>query len=215
MQGPIGSASTAERRAVVPGVHTSYDDIPRHRVTVRRLEITGSRDKGVYWRAGDDVVFEDLVVHDNRGSPSIYLEYVSRSGHASSRFTLRSSHIYSQKGECVYIGGSEGEDLDAHARVVIENNLIHDCRSRFSTENDGINIKDRIGEAVVRRNVVFHTDWGIELASPGLYTDNGELAVGAVSVADVEGCVAGRGPGEESLSILSGPDRIFFTADDP
>lgn len=159
-------------RAVVPGAGTAYDDLPRHRVTLRRLEITGSRDKGVYWHAGDDIILEDLVIHDNKGSPAVNLEYTSRSGHASAGFTLRSSHIYSQRGECVYIGGSEGEDIDSHAAVTVENNLIHDCHLALSNKHDGINIKDRIGEATVRRNVVFHTDWGLELASPGRYTEN-------------------------------------------
>ena len=158
-------------RAVVPGVLTPYTGT-FHRVTVRRLEVTGSRDKGVYWRAGDEVVLEDLVIHDNRGSPAVMLDYVSRSGHASSGFTLRNSHIYDQTGECVYIGGSEGTDQDAHARVTVAGNLIHDCRSRTDTRNDGINIKDRIGWAEVTRNVIFHTDWGLELASPGLYAEN-------------------------------------------
>jgi len=159
-------------RAVVPGVSTTYADVPRHRVTVRRLEVTGSRDKGVYWRAGDDVVLEDLVVHDNRGSPAVMLDYANRTGHASASFTLRSSHIYDQRSECVYIGGSEGEDQDAHARVVVENNLIHDCRRALSSKDDGINIKDRIGEAIVRQNVIFHTGWGLELGSPGTYAEN-------------------------------------------
>ncbi len=161
-----------EGRAVVPGVHTLYEGPPRHRVTVRRLEVTGSRDKGVYWWAGDEIILEDLVVHDNRGSPSVSLEYANRSGHPSSSFVLRNSHIYDQHGECVYIGGSEGEDQDAHEAVTVEGNLIHDCRVLLSNKTDGINIKDRIGYALVRRNVVFHTDWGVELASPGLYAEN-------------------------------------------
>lgn len=161
-----------EARAVVPGVLTGYEGPPRHRVTLRRLEITGSRDKGVFWWAGDEIVLEDLVVHGNRGSPAIALEYANRSGYASTSFVLRNSHIYDQTGECVYIGGSEGTDQDAHAAVTVEGNLIHDCRHAFSGKTDGINIKDRIGFASVRRNVVFHTHWGIELASPGLYEEN-------------------------------------------
>src|SRR5689334_1970514 len=37
--------------AVVPGIHTTYEDVARSRVTVRGFEVTGSDDKGIYWRA--------------------------------------------------------------------------------------------------------------------------------------------------------------------
>lgn len=158
--------------AVVPGVSTGFDDVARSRVTVRGFEVTGSDDKGIYWRAGDDVVIEDNVVHDNEGSPSIGLEYANRTGLPSSSFIVRNNHVYNQRGECIYIGGSEGEDQDAHAHVEVVNNLVHDCWERLGSKHDGINVKDRIGEVVVQRNVVFATHWGIEVASPGLLADN-------------------------------------------
>lgn len=159
-------------RARVPGVHTGFENIARSRITVRGLEVTGSDDKGVYWRAGDEVIIEDCEIHKNHGSPALNLEYVSRSGLPSSSFTVRNTHVYDQVGECIYIGGAEGEDLDAHALVVLENNLIHDCTDPFDTKHDGINIKDRIGEARVTRNVILRTDWGVEAASPGTYAHN-------------------------------------------
>lgn len=159
-------------RAVVAGILTPYEEGARHRITLRGFEITGSRDKGIYWEAGDDVWIEDVVVHDNRGSPALNLQYSNRSGLPSSGFSVRNSHIYDQNGECVYIGGSEGEDLPSHTDVVIENNLIHDCRDPWDTKHDGINVKDRLSEVRVHRNVVLRTDWGIEVASPGLYTNN-------------------------------------------
>ena len=71
-------------------------------------------------------------------------------------------------GECIYIGGAEGHDLDAHEVIVVENNLIHDCRHPFSTHQDGINIKDRMGSVTVARNV----HWGIELARDTLDVDD-------------------------------------------
>ena len=42
----------ASGRAIVEGVLTPFDEGPRHRVTVRGFEITGSRDKGIFWEAG-------------------------------------------------------------------------------------------------------------------------------------------------------------------
>lgn len=159
-------------RAVVAGILTPYDSDPTHRVTVRGFEVTGSRDKGIYWESGDDVVIEDVEVHDNRGSPAVHLQYSSRSGYPSTNFTVRNSHIYDQHGECLYIGGSEGEDADSHVRLRIENNLVHDCRTPWSTQDDAINVKDRLVDVVVRRNVVLRSDWGIEVASSGLYSEN-------------------------------------------
>lgn len=162
----------ASGRAVVPGIHTGFEVDPMSHIVVRGFEVTGSDDKGVYWWAGDHVILEDLVVHDNRGTPAISLDYTSRSGHPSARFVVRNSHVYSQHGECIYIGGSEGTDADSHARVEVVNNLVHDCVDRLGTRNDGINIKDRMGSVWVHRNVVFRTDWGIEVASPGRYDHN-------------------------------------------
>ena len=159
-------------RAVVPGIHTGYEGPPRHRLTVRGFDVTGSRDKGIYWRAGDDILIEDNLVHGNRRSPALSLDYTSRTGHRSTSFVVRNNHVWDQDGECIYIGGAEGEDLDAHERVVIDNNLVHDCSHPNSPQDDGINVKDRIGNVEVTRNVVFRTKWGIEIASPGLVRGN-------------------------------------------
>lgn len=159
-------------RATVAGMLTPFDGGARHRITVRGFNITGSRDKGIYWEAGDDVLIEDVVIHGNRGTPALNLQYSNRAGVASANFTVRNSHIYDQNGECLYIGGSEGEDEDSHVGLLLENNLIHDCRSAWTAKTDGINVKDRLSEVVVRRNVVMRTDWGIEVASPGLYAQN-------------------------------------------
>ncbi len=169
-----GAIDGRDRRASIAGIGTDFEDVPRHRVTVRGFEVTKSRDKGVYWRAGDDVVLEDLVVHDNRGTPSINLEYANRTGLPSTGFTVRNSHIYDQTGECLYIGGAEGTDMPSHANIVIENNLIHDCRGPglASTKADAINIKDRMTGVRVERNVVARSDWGLELGSPGVYRSN-------------------------------------------
>lgn len=167
-----GRAPGSDARASVPGIHTGYDNDVQSHITVRGFEVTGSRDKGVYWRAGDHVILEDLVVHDNKGSPAINLEYSNRSGHRSERFVVRNNHVYDHKGECIYIGGSEGEDEDSHHRVEIVGNLVHDCRNAWDTKHDGINVKDRIGQMWVHRNVVFATDWGIEVASPGEVSHN-------------------------------------------
>lgn len=167
---PDGWVDAERARAVVPGVQ-SRDGV-RSRITVRGFDVTGSRDKGIYWHAGDDIVIEDNLVHDNRGSPALSLEYTSRTGHRSTSFVVRNNHVWDQSGECIYLGGAEGQDLDAHERVVVENNLVHDCSAAISTQDDGINIKDRIGDVRVSRNVVFATKWGIELASPGRVTGN-------------------------------------------
>jgi len=167
-----GWVDAAGVRAVVPGVSTGFDDVVRSRVTVRGFDVTGSEDKGIYWRDGDEIVVEDDLVHGNMGTPAVSLDYTSRSGHRSTSFVVRNNHIWDQNGECIYIGGAEGEDIDAHELVVIENNLVHDCTQLFSTHADGINIKDRIGSVTVTRNVVFKTHWGIEIASPGEYSGN-------------------------------------------
>jgi hypothetical protein len=159
-------------RATVAGITTGYEQVVISHVTVRGFEVTKSRDKGVFWQAGDEVLLEDLLVHDNGGSPAINLNYSNRSGHRSTSFTVRNCHIFNGNGEGLYIGGSEGEDLPSHEQVLIENNLIHDFMSPFDSRHDGINIKDKMGAVVVRRNVVFHTDWGIEVASPGVYEHN-------------------------------------------
>ena len=162
----------APQRATVPGVHTGYDAVARHRVTVRGFDITGSRDKGVYWVGGDGVVIEDNLIHANRGSPAVTLEYSRRTGLVSRDFVVRNNHVYDQVGECVYIGGAEGADEPSHVGVRIENNLVHGCRDPFDTRHDGINIKDRLTDVVVRRNVVVGGDWGFELASQGTYSGN-------------------------------------------
>lgn len=168
----LDGGSATEGRAVVAGILTPFDEGPRHRVTVRGFEITGSRDKGIYWESGDDILIEDCVIHDNRGTPSLHLQYSSRTGVPSNRFVVRNTHIYDQRGECLYIGGSEGEDAPSHAGVVLENNLVHDCYAALDTKHDAINVKDRLQNVVVTRNVVFHADWGIEVASPGIYASN-------------------------------------------
>lgn len=170
---PVWLSNPTRARAIVRGVSTGYDNIARSRVTVRGFEVTGSKDKGVYWRAGDEVVLEDLIVHDNKGSPSVNLEYSNRSGLPSRSFVLRNSHVYNQIGEGVYIGGVEGEDQDSHEYVEISNNLIHHIWNYgHSTKYDGINIKDRILSVKIHRNVVFTVHWGIEVASPGVISQN-------------------------------------------
>lgn len=159
-------------RATVPGITTGFEEVVRSRVTIRGFDVTGSRDKGIYWWAGDDVVIEDNLVHANRGTPAVMLDYTNRTGHRSTSFAVRNNHIWDQVGECIYIGGAEGEDMDAHEVVVIESNLVHDCTHAFSTHRDGINIKDRIGDVTVAGNVIFATHWGIEIASPGIVRGN-------------------------------------------
>ena len=167
-----GWSDAGTSRATVPGILTGYDDVARSRITVRGFDVTGSRDKGIYWRMGDDIVIEDNLIHANKGTPALSLDYTSRTGHRSTSFVVRNNHIWGQTGEGIYIGGAEGEDLDAHHVVVIENNLIHDLNHPTSTRHDGINIKDRIRSVTVSRNVVFKTHWGIELASPSVVTGN-------------------------------------------
>ena len=161
-----------DERAQVPGMHTGFDFVARHRVTVRGFDITGARDKGIYWVGGDGVVIEDNWLHDNRGTPLLSFEYSARTGLESDGFTVRNNHLWDQTGECLYIGGSEGEDADSHTNVTVENNLIHGCTHWLSSQNDGINIKDRMTGVVVRNNVVIGGDWSIEVASEGVYEGN-------------------------------------------
>jgi hypothetical protein len=169
---PEGWVDADGRRASVAGVSTGDERVVRSRVTVRGFDVTGSKDKGIYWWAGDDVVIEDNLVHANRGSPSVSLDYTSRSGHRSASFAVRNNHVWDQAGECIYIGGAEGEDIESHEVVVVENNLVHDCNHPLSSQHDGINIKDRIASVTVAGNVVFDTHWGIELASPAVVRGN-------------------------------------------
>lgn len=201
-------------RAIVPGVHTGYDDVVRSRVTVRGFDVTGSADKGIYWRAGDDILIEDNLVHANRGSPAISLDYTSRSGHRSTAFVVRNNHVWDQVGECIYIGGAEGEDIDAHARVRIENNLIHDCTHPMSSQHDGINIKDRIGDVTVTRNVIFNTNWGIEIASPGAVSGNLVFATrsNGIHVTDVWGLGLSGLILEDNVILEAGEAGIYLNA---
>ncbi|MEO0605060.1 MAG: right-handed parallel beta-helix repeat-containing protein, partial [Myxococcota bacterium] len=168
----LDGGSGSEGRAVVAGMLTPFDEGPRHRVTVRGFEVTGSRDKGIYWESGDGILVEDVVLHDNGGTPALHLQYSNRSGHTSDGFVVRNVHLYDQRGECLYIGGSEGTDAPSHTNVVIENNLIHDCYADLDTKHDAINVKDRMSDVRVHRNVVLRADWGIEVASSGEYTNN-------------------------------------------
>ena len=162
----------AGERAIIPGIGTGYEGRVVSHVTVRGFDITGSDDKGVQWQAGDQIVIEDNLIHDNDGSPSVSLEYSGRSGHASTGFAVLRNHIWNQHGECIYIGGSDGQDAPSHQGVRIVENIVHDCWQSTSTQHDGINLKDRLDWVEVRRNVVFHTDWGIEAASAGLFESN-------------------------------------------
>ena len=201
-------------RAVVPGVHTGFDDVARSRITVRGFDVTRSRDKGIYWRAGDDIVIEDNLVHDNRGTPAISLDYSSRSGHPSTSFVVRNNHVWDQVGEGIYIGGSEGEDLDAHAIVVIENNLVHDLTHPTSTRHDGINVKDRIGQVTVAHNVVFRTHWGIEIASPGAVRGNLVFATqsNGIHVTDTWGLGLSGLILEDDVVLDAGEAAIYLNA---
>ena len=90
-------------RVVMPGIHTGYEGVISH-VTVRGFEVIGSRDKGIEWNADDQILIEDVVVYANTGSPAINLQYSNGSGHASTGFVVRNSHLYNQCGECIYIG---------------------------------------------------------------------------------------------------------------
>ena len=160
-----------EARSVVPGIHTGFDNVSRDHTVVRGFEVTGSADKGIFFNAGSHVVIENNVVHDNGGSPSIHLNYSNRTGLVSDGFAVRSNHVYAQRGECIYIGGAEGSGEASHRGIVVENNLVHGCYAADG-KADGINIKDGLGDVVVRRNVVFDVDWGLELGSGGLYEGN-------------------------------------------
>ena len=168
LQGSDGTGA----RARVAGITTTFDPIPRHRVTVTGFEITRSRDKGIFWIGGDDVLLYDNVVHNNRGTPAISLEYSRRTGFISHNLRIIGNHVYDQNGECIYIGGSEGLDEDSHRGLEISYNLVHGCRSVLSSQHDGINVKDRISDVQVERNVVIGGDWGIEVASAGVYRGN-------------------------------------------
>lgn len=215
LSGRAGDAADGTaRRARVPGIRTPFEGGPYSHITVRGFEVTGSDNKGVYWRAGDEVILEDLVVHDNKGSPAINLDYSNRSGHQSSRFVVRNSHVYNHPGEGVYIGGSEGEDQDSHQRVEIVRNLIHDCRSPYDTKHDGINVKDRIGDVLVEGNVVFRTDWGIEVASPGRYAHNIVFDTDreGFQVSDAFGPIE-RMTFEDNVVVRAGHDGLHLTAD--
>lgn len=194
-------------RAIVPGIRTDFENVVRSRITVRGFDVTGSRDKGIYWRSGDDIVIEDNLVHANRGTPAVSLDYTSRSGHRSTSFVVRNNHVWDQAGECIYIGGAEGEDIDAHEVVVVENNLVHDCRVPFSSQEDGINVKDRIGSVTVARNVVFETNWGIEIASPSTVRGNlvFDTRSNGIHVADE------WGPGSSGLLL---EDNVVLDSDE-
>ena len=160
-----------EERSVVPGIHTGFDNISRDHIVVRGFEVTGSADKGIFFNAGSHVVVENNVVHSNSGSPSIHLNYSNRTGLISEGFVVRSNHVYAQRGECIYIGGAEGTGEVSHHGIVVENNLVHGCYGADG-KADGINIKDGLVDVLVRRNVVFDVDWGLELGSGGLYSGN-------------------------------------------
>ena len=172
-------------RAAVPGILTDFEDVVRSRVTVRGFDVTDSRDKGIYWRSGDDILIEDNLVHANHGTPAISLDYTSRSGHRSTSFVVRNNHVWDQVGECIYIGGAEGEDLDAHEQVIIENNLVHDCTHPLSTKHDGINIKDRIGEVTVMCSAT---------ARPTMQTKNSSAIIVTTSPAFGGPMRSNRGP---------------------
>jgi hypothetical protein len=204
----------AGARAVVPGIHTGFDVAPMSHIIVRGFEVTGSDDKGVYWWAGDHVILEDLVVHDNRGTPAMSLDYSNRTGHRSARFVVRNNHVYDQHGECIYIGGSEGTDADSHERVEVVNNLVHDCVDRLGTRNDGVNIKDRMGSVWVHRNVVFRTDWGIEVASPGVYDHNlvFDTQREGFQVSDAFQAFAGPMDFEHNVVVNAGHHGVYLSA---
>lgn len=202
------------QRARVPGILTPFEAVPRHRVTITGFEITGSRDKGIFWVGGDEVWIYDNVIHDNRGTPALLVDYSSRWGFASTDLRIVGNHVYDQVGECIYIGGSEGVDEESHVGLEVSHNLVHGCRHPASSQHDGINVKDRIRDVLVRRNVVVGGDWGIEVASAGLY--QGNLSIDA----EREGFHVSDGfqalPDmrfEDNVAIGSGDDGVQLTAD--
>ncbi len=173
-QTPAWQAAEGTHRARIPGVTTPDDGVKRSFITVRGFELADSTNQGVYWSAGDGVVLEDLVIHDNGSSPALYFEYANRVGAASTDLTIRNNHLYDVRGECIYVGGAEGEPFEAHQRVVIANNLVHHCGAqRFSGKKwDGINVKDRLDDVWVRGNVVFATHHGLEVGSTAVISGN-------------------------------------------
>ena len=179
-------------RAVVAGVTTTEEAVKRSRITVRGFEIADSVSQGVYWEAGDEVILEDLVIHDNGTSPALFFDYASRSGMRSSDLAIRNNHIYDIKGECIYVGGSEGGDDPSLDGLLIERNLVDHCgiHGTHGDDWDGINVKDRISRAVLRENVVRSAHWGYQLDSP--------VDIDGGLVADVlaEGVMMGGGWGD-------------------
>ncbi len=161
-------------RARFAGATTTEDDVKRSRVTLRGFELAHSSSQTVYWRAGDEVILEDLVLHDNGRSPALMLDYANRSGLPSTGLVVRNNHLYDVSGECIYIGGAEDTGGPSHSDVRIENNLIHGCghKVHWGDDLDGINIKDGIAPVVIRRNVISETHWGMQIDSPALIEQN-------------------------------------------
>ncbi|MEZ4240566.1 MAG: right-handed parallel beta-helix repeat-containing protein [Myxococcota bacterium] len=154
-------------RASAPGVTTTEAHTKRSYVTVRGFDLSDTVDQGVFWEAGDGVVLEDLVVHDNGRSPGILFEYAARSGLPSADLTIRNNHLYDIRGECIYVGGADGTDGPGHDGVLLARNLVHHCGQygHGGDDWDGINVKDHVTGVVLRENVVYAAHWGLQLDS--------------------------------------------------
>lgn len=170
----LDGTSADGSRARFAGANTTQEDVKRSRVTLRGFELADSSSQTVYWRAGDDVILEDLVLHDNGRSPALMLDYANRSGLPSTGLIVRNNHLYDVRGECIYIGGAEDTGGPSHSDVRIENNLIHGCghEVHWGDDLDGINIKDGITGVVIRRNVISEAHWGMQIDSPALIEQN-------------------------------------------
>ena len=171
---PRWEPNTGASRATFRGASTTEAKVKRSHLTLRGFELANARAQGVYYEAGDDVVLEDLVIHDNGSSPAIFFDYANRSGLRSTGITIRNCHLYSITGECIYIGGVENTGGAAHDGVLIENNLIRECgaRQRNGDDWDGINIKDQLSNVVVRRNVIKDAYRGMQITSSDLIIEH-------------------------------------------
>ncbi len=97
---------------------------------------------------------------------------------------------------------------------MLENNLVHDCFADLDTKHDAINVKDRIEDVRVHRNVVLRADWGIEVASPGSYTHNIVIDTNreGFQVSDAFSPIADMGFAD-NVVLRAGHDGFHFATD--
>ncbi len=139
-------------------------------LVIRGLHFQGGS-SGVRFIRGHHVTFENCEICQTSNNA-----LTMNSGNCDA-FIIRNNHIHHTglrengptKGEGMYIGAHDGSCVTTHS--LIEGNHIHHLRGNGSGGNDGIEVKFRSSNNIIRNNVIHDTN--ITTRYPGIFVYGG------------------------------------------